>query len=239
MQHVNSVHSAGTVGLSCGSLARYSEFWMSTESVQVPVGSRLIVARGCDIAHQFNQCVRQMTGDWVWFLGDDHTFSPDLLLRLLDHNVDVVVPLIPSRVPPFKPCMLKGPLSKSMTLYRWSELPSSGLYELPRDHYIGQACMLVRKRVLDAIGDPWFQQGQFFPDRLQEDLWFCRAIQQAGFTVNIDCDRAIGHMANLEMLPRRVGGQWRPGFLFKGAHVVMDDIEIMPIVDPAQVIGTV
>src|SRR5690606_2064204 len=108
MQHVESAHSPGTVVIPAASLARYNEFWMSVESLQVPHGTKLVAARGADIPHQLNEGIRRMTGEWVWILGDDHVFVPDLLLKLLDRGKDVILPLTPRREHPFYPCMLHG-----------------------------------------------------------------------------------------------------------------------------------
>jgi len=39
----------------------------------------------------------------VFFMDDDHTFAPDLLLNLLARNVPVIQPLVLSRYGPFAP----------------------------------------------------------------------------------------------------------------------------------------
>ena len=97
-----------------------------------------------------------MRGDWLWIMGDDHLFDPDILNRLLARELDVVVPLVAKRMPPFEPVIFsrlvdaEGHVYKK---YRYEQLPTSGLLEVP---VAGTAGMLVRRPVLNAVGDPWF-----------------------------------------------------------------------------------
>ncbi len=208
------------------SLARYSEFWLSVESLQVPHGTRLIAARGADLVGGLNRGVRNMTGDWCWFLGDDHVFDAGLLLRLLDRNVDWVAPVVSRRDSPFVPVLLHGPIAKTMTRYSWLELPTKGLFTLPIGDGAGQAGALVRKPVLDALGDPWFEGGRLTPGMLQEDQYFVKRCQEIGIMVQIDCEEAMGHIANINVMPQRFQGRWYPGYVTeKGAPVLWDEPE--------------
>lgn len=224
MQHVASPHPIGTVVLAAASLARYAEFWMSVEGLKVPVGTRLAAGNGADIPHQFNECLRSMLGEWVWFLGDDHTFSPDLLLSLLDRQVDVVVPLTSRRNFPYAPVILHGPLSPKMRRYQWAEVPRGGVYQLPKDDPAGQAGMLVRKPVLDRIGDPWFEGGKVVPGRLMEDMYFIQRLHDLDIPIYIDCDHPMGHLATFELWPSRHNGRWYCGYKTKHGTVCMDEV---------------
>jgi len=220
MRGVNSKHPPGTVGLAAAMLPRFWEFILSMEYVEAPHGSILSLCRGCDIAANFNRGVTTMKGDWIWFMGDDHTFPPDTLLRLLDHEVDVVVPIAPVKVAPYMPCVMRGPYKPTMDLYEWSELSEPGLYALPEGDFIGQAGMLVRKPVLDRIGYPWFRGGQFDAGRLQEDLDFCKRLQEFGYTVWIDRDIVLGHTFHNTIKARRdANGVYQPRLISGGVEV--------------------
>jgi len=130
-QTSNTKHAPGTVVIAAASLARYSEFWMAIESLIVPYGTRLIASRGADFVHQFNEGIRRMGGEWVWIMGDDHTFEPDILMKLLDRELDLVIPIVPRRDAPFSPVLMHGPLSERMVRYSWRDLPIMGLFQLP------------------------------------------------------------------------------------------------------------
>lgn len=204
-------------------MARYAEFWMSLENVVVPYGTKLISVRGADIPYQLNEGVRQMIGEWVWFLGDDHTFEPDLLLKLLDRNVDVVMPIVPRRDPPFVPVLMHGPLGNHMARYSWTELPTSGMFQLPTIDSAGQAGALVRKPVLDRLGNPWFEGGKLTPGRLMEDMYFIKRLHDLEVPIWIDCDQIMPHIANVTITPIRHQGRWYAGYKSPYGPVVWDE----------------
>lgn len=225
----DSGHGPGTIVVAAASMPRYYEFQFSLDAVGAPVGSKQLVIRSCDITQNFNDGVKQMVGDWVWFLGDDHSFEPGLLIKLLNHHVDIVVPITPCKSAPFMPCMMHGPEDynevwhEDMPLYHWSELSGTGLLPLPKGDFIGQAGMLVRKNVLDTLGYPWFKCGQLDPGRLQEDLDFCHRVQQAGFTVYVDQDTILDHHYICGITARKVNGTWTPSLKFGKDVMVLPD----------------
>lgn len=234
MMHLkNTGHSVGTIIVAAAIQPRYYEFQMALEGLQVPAGTKLFIERSCDITQNFNKGVQKMIGEWVWLLGDDHAFAPDLLLRLLNHKVDIVVPVTPCKIPPWMPCVMHGPVDgerlwhENMMLYDWDELSGHGLLAFPKGDFIGQAGMLVRKPVLDKIGYPWFKCGQLDKGRLQEDMMFCHELQQLGYTVWIDQEVIFDHYFIVGVTARRHEGKYVPAL--KSGQTVM----VLPDAKPA------
>ncbi len=227
MQHLPSPHNPGTIVVTASSLARYAEFWLSIEAAKVPNGTRLVAARGADIPYQLNEGVRRMTGDWCWFLGDDHTFDADLLMNLLDRQLDVVLPVVPRRDSPFVPVLMHGPVQSNMRRYLWKEIPTSGLFQLPHGDSAGQAGALVRKPVLDRLGDPWFEGGQLTPGRLMEDMYFIQRLHDLNVTMYVDCDQVMPHIANITITPQRHNGRWYAGHITANGPVLWDEPELV------------
>lgn len=227
MQHLNDTgHQPGTIVVAAASLARYAEFWLAVEALQVPYGTRLIASRGADFVHQFNEGIRRMTGEWVFILGDDHTFNADLLLKLLDRKLDLVMPIVPRRDFPFVPVLMHGPwIEDKMRRYSWRDLPTKGLYRLPKDDLAGQAGALIRKPVLDKLGDPWFEGGKLTPGRILEDMYFVKRLHDLDIPIVIDCDQVMGHIANLNIVPQRHQGRWYAGYTTSYGYVIMDEPE--------------
>ena len=231
MIHIaNTGHPQGTIVVAAALQPRYYEFQMSLENLQVPAGTKLLIERSCDITQNFNKGIQQMQGEWAWFLGDDHSFGHDLLLKFLDHKVDVVVPITPCKVIPWMPCIMHGPQDKTlgfwqedMLLYDWDELSGKGLMPLPKGDFIGQAGMLVRKHVLDKLGYPWFKSGQLDPGRLQEDMMFCHELQELGYTVNIDQDVIFDHYFYTSVTAKRHEGKWVPALKVGDKTMVLPD----------------
>jgi len=227
MQHISSPHNPGTIVVTASSLARYAEFWLSIEAVKVPNGTRLVAARGADIPHQLNEGVRRMTGDWCWFLGDDHTFDADLLIHLLDRQLDVVLPVVPRRDSPFVPVLMHGPVQSKMRRYHWTEIPTTGLFQIPHGDSAGQAGALVRKPVLDRLGDPWFEGGKLTPGRLMEDMYFIHRLHEMQVPMYVDCDQVMPHIANITITPQRHNGRWYAGHITANGPVLWDEPELV------------
>lgn len=226
MIHVKCEYPAGTIIVACGLQPRYHEFQMSLEGLYVPDGTKLYLERSCDVTSNFNNGLKKLKGEWAWFLGDDHSFDEKLLMRFLKHNVDVVVPISPCKVPPWLPCVIHGPEQgeaywhEDMFLYDWDQLSGIGLLPLPKGDFIGQSGMLVKKAVLDSIGYPWFKCGQLDPGRLQEDLHFCHVLQEKGYTVNVDQEVVFDHYTAIAVTARRHHGKYVPA-IKSGKHVVV------------------
>ena len=189
----------GTIGVLSGSRTCYPAFARALAICGKPDGTRLIWAESSDIVGNCNSICRNYRGDFVVFLGDDHVFDPDWLLRLLAHNVDVVVPLCLKRTPPYDPVVYGGQNEKGE--YFVADLPGGGLAEV---YAAGSAGMLVRRHVLEAIDDPWFESH----GGLNEDLTFCAKIRDAGFRIWCDVDTRLGHLNSYTVWPARRDGGW-------------------------------
>jgi hypothetical protein len=228
MQHVKTMHPPGTIILAAGAQPRYWEFNASMERLVVPEGTRYFIERSCDVTGNFNDGMKKLYGEWAWFLGDDHQFHEHTLMKFLAHDVDVVVPISPMKIAPWAPCIMHGPTDGrvwhgDMPLYTWDELSTPGLMALPQGDFIGQAGMLVKRKVLDEIGYPWFKCGQLDPGRLQEDMTFCRELQQRGYTVWVDCDVVFDHWFIMGVTARKHEGKWVPALKSGHSTVVLPD----------------
>ena len=222
----DSGYSHGTIAVAAAVTPRYYEFQLSLDALNAPVGTKLHIERSCDITQNFNGGVKSMVGDWVWFLGDDHSFDPNILMSLLSRNVDVVVPITPCKGIPFMPCMMHGPDNgelwhEDLPLYHWDELSGEGLLPLPKGDFVGQAGMLVKKHVLDKLGYPWFKCGQIDKGRLQEDMFFCHELQQLGYTVYVDQDLILDHYFITGVTARKYQGKWSPALKFGKKDVMV------------------
>ena len=174
--------SPGTIIVASGDLARYPGFTVSLLHLLRPPGTEWRFQVGLNVAASLNQGIRDMTGEWVWIMGDDHILPPDTLARLLQHNKDVIVPVCVRRKPPFVPVIFKEPREGDpewkFPPWKWSELPASG--GVHRIHVAGSAGMLIRRHVLEKVGDPWFEVGQQDSQQLNEDSYFCTKLAKLG-----------------------------------------------------------
>ena len=210
----SSEHSPGLIAYLIHDLARFDDFYQSLMSTLVPEGSLTHRAKGADIVAKLNDSIEMMYKhnlNWIWFLGDDHTWDQSLLVKLLERNLDVVVPLCARRAPPFSPTLFKNEQDAQVPgawkVLNWTELPTSNDL-LKVEGRVGTAGMLIRKRVLDKVGFPWFEIGKECSFLLQEDMYWCRKVQEAGFDIYCDLKNTIDHICVGKVRPAFVNGKW-------------------------------
>jgi glycosyltransferase involved in cell wall biosynthesis len=200
-------HPPGTIIICSGELQRYTAFAQSLVSLGPPPRTKLSWACGVNIAGNLNHAIARAKGEWIWILGDDHIFAPDILFRLLAHEVDVVSPLVLMRHRPFAPIVFKSDLPDgTFEFWQGPDLPSGGLHQVAAASGAG---MLVRRHVLEGIDRPYFELGRIKPTEMSEDLYFYRKVREKGFKVYIDLDTMMGHITPAALWPRKkADGRW-------------------------------
>jgi hypothetical protein len=210
VKEVESAHPAGTIGYPSSGAPRFLQFYDALERTVVPRGTKLVRAASCHVVENCNQLLTNTVGDWCWFQGDDHAWSPTLLMQLLDHRVDAVVPIIPRWGPPFLPVVYKefDPARHHAVTYTWMEL------QLLRDRgerlvpivAAGSGGLLVKRQAWEALreadGDPIFRNGALGQSALSEDLDFTYRLNRLGHTLYMDLGAFMGHCTTVVIEPR-------------------------------------
>lgn len=214
---------AGTIGIVSSELARFTDFAVSMLKLARPPGTRVIWQQGLDVTANFNMIIDGLEGDWLWIMGDDHVFEPHILLQLLARDVDVIVPLCLKKRAPFEPVVYghEETDEEGVSRYYEAELPRNGVVEV---HAAGSAGMLIRKHVLDRIGQPVFETSGV---RQDEDLILCRKIREAGFKIYCDVDARLGHIGVFGVYPMWQNG-WYGAALDLGAGQVTPLFRMLP-----------
>lgn len=211
----------GLVGVIAQETSRYSMFSASLTSLKLPEGTAIKWWFGMEIADNCNALVREMyqqEKEWLWLLGDDHSFSPPILERLLAHDADIVVPLCLMRYPPYRPVIYSGLTDAGKRRdVDLDDHPAGGLIPV---HSAGSGGMLIRRRVFDALEDPWFRAYQDDATKLSEDLYFCDQAREAGFDIYCDLDTNLGHLFAGVVWPVRNPDGWTFAFSMMGGFQV-------------------
>jgi len=197
-------HPPGVIGILSGDLARYTAFTQSLLGLMahVPPGTHGTWVQSQWVARAVNLVIAQMRpeDEWCMIWADDHTFDPDILMRLLDHDVPLVAPLCPLRIPPFGPSLFHA-TEGGFVSYTLAELAGkTGL--LAVDTFGGPGCV-IRREVIEALGRPFFQNGTADVEVPQEDLTTFNRCRLAGFQPYVDLDCVIGHCVMAVLLPER------------------------------------
>lgn len=215
---------AGAMIVPCHDLARFHQFTYDLMLLDVPDGTIPIMQRSSSIVQNMNMSVETMLktdAAWAWIIGDDHGIQRDTVLRLLAHDVDVVVPLCTKRGPPFSLTLFDrqcGHDEDGRPLYntmQFSDLPKDG--KLFSVEAAGTAGMLVKREVFEAIGKPWFRNSDGIT--INEDMMFCRAVREQGFEIMVDPATRISHMGLLAAFPELMDGTWGLTLDLQGAAV--------------------
>lgn len=216
MQWVSSSHPPGVIGVTGGELARYHAFTAAWSRVFAPMGTNEAFCLGYDTSYNSNDVIKALwakdaegepinpDAQWVWIMDDDHTFEQETLIRLLDRNVDVVVPLYTQRQPPFFPCAFKQEYEDgTFEIFRWEDLEgTSGLLPVIS---AGKGGVLIRKHVIEKLGSEWFERR----GKMGEDHLFFKKCREAGFGVYVDLDTRLDHLTPIIARPHRdEAGRW-------------------------------
>jgi hypothetical protein len=205
----------GTIALPTGEIGRFTLFTVSLAATKQPADTHLSVTASASVVENLNTVIRQLRAEdeWVWIIGDDHVWEADCLTRLLaviDENpeIDVLVPLVTKRNPPWHLVVFRdaGTYQDGVPQWEplaWEEIPSSGVFEVDA---AGSAGMLIRREVLDAVGEPWFANSD--GTILNEDVLFCRRARELGYTIYATADVVMGHLGIFNVRPLHRDGRW-------------------------------
>lgn len=174
----------------------------------LPPNSEIIQPSGMPYDHARNhacEALLERGGNlgWLFFLDDDVIPPADAIPRLMSHGKEIVSGVYYRRSPPIGvPVMLrfdeKGG-TKYVTEYKWPDLISVDL--------VGAGCLLIQRKVLEAMGakggrHPWFDWRCDRTDlpaneRYSEDFTFCvRAKKEFGFSIWTDTGVQCQHVGH-------------------------------------------
>lgn len=177
-----------------------------------PLGSKLTKIRAVDVGIARNEIVRKLEKDWLFFMDSDQTFHPDTLNRLLSWDLPVVSGVYFKSPGEPIPHVYRYAWQGDAHLYismaneirdflkRYQEelkkAPPATILPAHRADLIecdgvGGGCLLIHRRVLEAIKEPWFECAK--GTVAGEDFDFCRKVQTAGFKIFADPGVLCGH----------------------------------------------
>lgn len=132
----------------------------------------------------------------IIMMDTDQSYPPDVITKILKHNLDVCGAKVHRRYPPFDAlCMLQEKESGRLYCVPDEDIEAGKLIEV---HATGTGCILYKVDVFQNIPYPWFEfsvteDGQ----PIGEDINFCHKLRKNGYKIFVDCSIEIGHSANL------------------------------------------
>lgn len=159
-------------------------------------------------------------GTHLLFIDSDETFAPETAMRLLQDDLPVVSGVVYQRNPPPAPCIYKQikdsvyhfPMAQELqNWFRDNEIPQFRepcVLNLPDEMSIwevdevGTGCLLIKREVLEDIGEPRFDimPGHFWG--MTTDILFCRRAKEAGYKIHADLRVQLGHLTDYAVTAR-------------------------------------
>lgn len=185
-----------TVGIPTASMYFHQKFMQSLMSLQYPSNTDAFhsIVTGYQLPFARNRIVEEVlknNSDYLLFIDADMVFPPDLLLRLIKHDKDLVNALAFRRITPHYPCIFKWDADNKC--YQTMSY-TTGLKEVEAT---GMAAMLIRTDIFKSLKKPWY----YYRDNLfSSDLTFCENARKAGFKIYVDSDLKIGHIGSEQII---------------------------------------
>jgi 2-polyprenyl-3-methyl-5-hydroxy-6-metoxy-1,4-benzoquinol methylase len=203
------------LGIPIRAYSIHNEVFRRIMDMEFPIGTTVTTVEGKPVDVARNEIVKKLDRDWLFFMDSDQTFPPGAVARLLSWNKEIVAGLAFKRtgepIPMFYKYRYeqeKGKYYQPLTmevgefLEKHKDLwwnaphgavvlpPGPGLLECDG---VSAGCLLVHRRVFDAISEPWFKCSEGLQSG--EDFDFCRKAQAAGFKIYGDPSVICGHIS--------------------------------------------
>ena len=129
--------------------------------------------------------------DYLFCVDSDISFAPDTLLKLLNHNQNIVAGIYIQR----KPGLHIIEAYKGGVNIPYSEIKGKGLVEVDG---VGFGCVLIKSEVLKRMSYPHFVYKSALDHRFthSEDVYFCGKAKELGYKVYIDPSILCDHHGN-------------------------------------------
>jgi len=191
------------IGFPSGTKIPFPFMEKYTESVALSNGDtqHMYNHRGTNAVTARNQCVYEcLNGDYthLFFMDSDMIFPPKTLERLLKHDLDMVGGFYVRKRNEFYPTAFKlGERPNGKYRAEW-------INDLREVEAIGTGCLLIKRKVLEAVGCPWFEykwNGEPTGKMITEDLVFCDKVKRLGFKIYCDGTIKCGHVGDMILWP--------------------------------------
>ena len=212
MQGIPSSLPPGAVCMITGEIVRYAQSMQALHAMVAPNGSVLSWHMGMLVARSINDAFATVMSkpelQWAFIMGDDHTYSPNIVMNLLKREKEVIIPLCLNRVPPMDPTIIEiDPVHHSRRLKPLEEMPTSGLYQLGPNESCGDAGMLIWRSVIEKSGPKWYERMKSGSHQAEDDE-FVSKLRMLGYEVYVDMDNRLGHIGAVDFRPELVDGKW-------------------------------
>lgn len=200
------------IGIPTDEYARRADFYDHLNILQRPEDSLLLFCHHRSPARSRNlliEAAQQNKCTHILFLDDDMEIPPDSLLRLLNHDKDIVSGLYLTGSYPHFPVAFDVVNDKGQCLPMYLFGKEERLYPIEA---AGFGFLLVKLSVFDRLEKPYVRLGELDPEEWCDDIGFFNRARQAGIKSYIDLSVQLGHIRTVIYKPNFVNGAWHTGY---------------------------
>lgn len=200
-----------SIAIPTAEYGRRADFQDHIDQVQIPDGIGLIMktsphgqspARNRNLSIEFaklNNCTH------ILFIDDDVLVPPDVISKLLRHDVDMVTGLYLMRSFPHQPIIFDKQNNSKQVLWLHLNPGLSGLIKVVSG---GLGCCLIKMSVFEKLTKPYIRLGEVELDHWCDDIGFFHRTADAGLELYCDLDVQCGHINSMVVKPVYLDGKW-------------------------------
>lgn len=202
--------------LPTAEMARRADFYDYMDMLTLPPNTMKTKSHGQSPARNRNLMIRialQNNATHCFFLDDDVSFAPDILLRLLAHDKDIVSGLYLMRNYPHLPIMFDESYEDGRCRFSFLKPGMKGL--VPAVNF-GLGCALIKTDVFRKMAEGedldkfcWITLGEAEKDHWCDDISFFNRARKLGYELFVDLEAKCGHAVNMYIWPHQdADGKW-------------------------------
>lgn len=201
------------VGVITGEYARRADFYDYYNLLIKPPDALLILNHDRSPAKGRNMIIeaaRQHNCTHILFIDDDMAYAPDSLLKLLEHDKDIVSGLYLSRAYPHQPIVfdLADEDGSVFPMYLMGNEKRLVLIKAA-----GFGFLLVKTSIFDKMEKPYVRLGELNSEEWCDDIGFFKRVREANIESFCDLEVMVGHMGTMIIWPHRdTNGKWMTSY---------------------------
>lgn len=215
------VKSKVLIGVITGEYARRADFYDYYNLLTKPEDTVVIFGHDRSPAFGRNMIIKTAMDNnctHVLFIDDDMAYKPDALVRLLEHDKDIVSGLYLTRAYPHSPLVfdLANDDGSAFPMYL-----TDGVNGLVPIVSAGFGFVLIKTSVFAKMEKPYVRLGELDSEQWCDDVGFFHRAGKLGIQMFADLECQVGHMGTMIIWPNRdANGRWYSGYDTNGVSAI-------------------
>lgn len=209
------------IGVSTGEYARRADFYDYYNLLIKPPESAVILAHDRSPARNRNLIIQaglENDCSHILLIDDDMAYKPDSLLKLLEHDVDIVSGLYLSRAYPHQPIIFDIADEDGSCFPMYLIDNEFGLRPIVA---AGFGFLLLKTEIFSKLEKPYVRLGELNQEEWCDDIGFFNRVRKANIQSYCDMNVQVGHMGTMIIWPNRnEKGQWMTGYDTNGTGII-------------------